>query len=113
MNIYASRNAANGIINEGARIICFDSQAAAEAWLLSGHADGLHPRVTVGRFLGHWKRTDPPDCLFPTAVLKTCAPFKLDELDTKGPDDHHVGNHFEHTPTADVLVLVNQPTDNG
>ena len=113
MNIYASRNAVNGIIENGAAIVCFDSRAAAEAWLFAGHthADGLFPRVKAMRVSRGWKTTNPNGSVYPGPIedAKLCAPFKMDEINTEGPDDHQCGSHLWHTPKPDVLVLVDVP----
>lgn len=102
---YATRQSHDGAIAEGATIVMFADRAAAEAWLLAGHSDGLYPRIIAGRFDGHWRRTDTPG---PIEVKPACVPFSLSEIDTKAPGEHG-GNFFCHTPTAEILVLIDEP----
>ncbi len=107
--IFATRHSdQSGAIAHNAMVVCFDSQAQAESWLLSGHSVGLNPRVEVGSFDTSWRHTDS---LLPSLVDQACAPFSGELIKTRGPDDHHVGNHFEHTPKPDVLVLVDRRPD--
>ena len=113
MSIYASRNAQNGVIGNNAAIISFDSRAAAEAWLFGGYTGGLFPRVKAVRVSHGWKRTNPNGTNYPvpTKTAELCAPFKMDEINTEGPDDHKCGSHLWHTPTPDVLVLVDDDSE--
>ncbi len=102
---FATRQSRNGVIAEGATIVTFTDQAAAEAWLLAGHSAGLYPRISAGRFDGHWRRTDTPGLI---EAEPACAPFNLTQIDTKAPGEH-AGNFFCHTPTAEILVLIDEP----
>lgn len=108
--IYATRHSDNGAIGNNTQIVCFDNKAAAEAWLFAGHthADGLFPRVKAVRVSRGWRCTNPNGSVYPGPIetAKLCAPFKLDEINTEGPDDHQSGSHLWHTPKPDVLVLV-------
>lgn len=106
MTVYATRNASrDGAINENARIMSFETEADARAWLLAGPMDGLRPRVTAGRFAGNWKTSNPPGALDPTKLDALIAPFSRDEVEIAGPGEHTANTH-RITPTAEVLVLV-------
>ena len=107
--IYATRQSHNGIVAENSTIVSFADQAAAESWLMAGHSVGLHPRIAPGRFQSCWRRTETPG---PIEVAASCAPFELNQIETKGPGDH-VGNYFALTPTAEVLVLLDVPPGDG
>ncbi len=102
---FATRQSRDGVIAEGATIVTFTDRAAAEAWLLAGHSAGLYPRISAGRFKGHWRRTDTPG---PIEAGPACAPFNSSQIETKGPGEH-VGNFFGHTPTEEILVLIDEP----
>ena len=108
MSFYATRNSHNGSVAENATIVSFADQAAAESWLLAGHSAGLHPRIAVGRFQSCWRRTDTPG---PIEAEPACAPFSLTQIETKGPGEH-AGNFFGHTPTEEILVLIDEPPGN-
>lgn len=103
--VYATRNSQDGAIHEGAKILSFDTRAQAEMYLMAGTVEGIRPRVQPGRFDTCWRQSQTP--LTPSESERLCAPFAPDEINESRPT---AGNAYHYTPTADVLVLVEDET---